>query len=107
MASSRDSLARRCIAVSVVIGAMPAVRQLDGRVPLLLGVEHRHMKLRMSLLDFDRGLLGGLVAFVLGLQLPIDGNMKRLGERWLDGFSTRTCDIVGDRRHYRPDSSRE
>ncbi|WP_207234675.1 hypothetical protein, partial [Bradyrhizobium sp. Leo170] len=88
VASSGGGLARRCgLAVWVVIGAVPAVRrrrQLDRRVALLLGVEHGYMKLRMSLLDLDRGLLGGLVAFVLGLQLPIDGDMKRLRERWLD-----------------------
>src|SRR5690242_18896599 len=93
-----------------MIGVMAAVRRrrkFDRRVALLLGVEHGHMQLRMPLLDLDRSLLRGLVAFVLGLQLPIDRNMKRLGERWLDGFSSRTCDIIGDRRSYRPDSGRE
>ncbi|WP_210161823.1 hypothetical protein [Bradyrhizobium japonicum] len=80
-----------CLLTSVVVGTAPGLGLLNKRMPLFFGIKHGHLKFRITLFDSARRLLGGVVRFVSGLQLPIDCNVKWFDKGWFADCSNWGC----------------
>jgi hypothetical protein len=82
---------------SVLVGGACEPLLLDERMSLLPSVKYGHMKLWILPLDYQRRLLGRFVRLVSRLQLPVDRDVKWLGQRYAE-FSNRGRGLIGDRR---------
>jgi len=81
LAACKDGVAPRAsvpLGVSILVWNAIRLYLLDELVPALLGVKHGHVKVRISILDFQRRLLSVLERIMPGFQLAVDRNMERL-----------------------------
>jgi hypothetical protein len=89
---------------SIFVGGARLTWLLNEQMPPFFGVKYRHVKLWIQPFDSKRRLLSCLVRFVSRLQLPIDRNMKWLGEGRFADCSDRGCSAIGNRRPCLPHS---
>jgi hypothetical protein len=76
---------------SIVVGAARGLWLLNDCMPLFFGVKYGDVKFWITLFDPKRHLLGRLIRFASGLELPIDGNTKWFGQGWFTDCSRRGC----------------
>jgi len=89
---------------SIFVGGARVTWLLNEHMPPFFGVKDCHLKLWIQLFDSKRRLLSRFVRFMSRLQLPIDCNMKRFGERWFADCSDRGRSVIGNRRPRLPRS---
>jgi len=103
LAACKDSLAP-CGSVplgdSIRVWNAMRLCPLNELVPALFGVKHGHMKVRISILDFQRSLLSVLERVMPRFQLAVDRNMERLSGRRLARFSDGSWHVIGDQHSY-------
>jgi len=89
---------------SIFVGGAGVTWRLNEHMPPFFGVKDCHLKLWIQLFDSKRRLLSRFIRFMSRLQLPIDCNMKRFGERRFADGPDRGWSAIGNRHPRLPRS---